>query len=67
MQMASKNIEDSQEQREGKSIGQAGRDMSVPVGQKGSHEPKKHAVDHHIPNQDQSSAASQRKADENRE
>ena len=64
--MSSKNIEESQEQREGKAIGTAGRDMNVPDGQKGSHEPKKHPVDLHIPNQDNSSASNQRKADENR-
>ena len=65
--MGSKNIEDSQEQREGKAIGQAGRDLQVPDGQKGSHEPKKNPVDLHIPNQDNSSAANQRKAEDNRE
>lgn len=65
--MASKNIEESQEQQEGKAIGQAGRDMGVPDGQKGSHQPKNHPVDLHIPNQENSSATNQRKAEGNRE
>lgn len=64
--MASKNIEESQEQREGKAIGQAGRDMGVPDGQKGSHQPKNHPADLHIPNQEASSATNQRKGKENR-
>ena len=62
--MSSKDIEQSQEQQEGKAIGTAGRDMKVPDGLGGSHEPKKHPVDLHIPNQESSSASNQRKAEE---
>ena len=65
--MGSKNIEESQEQSEGKAIGKAGRDMGVPDGQKGSHRPKNNPVDLHIPNQEASSATNQRKAEERRE
>lgn len=64
--MGSKNIEESQEQQEGKAIGQAGRNMKVPDGLGGSHEPKKHPVDLHIPNQENSSATNQRKAEDQR-
>jgi hypothetical protein len=63
--MASKNIEDSQEQRHGISIGQSNEDKKVPNGTGGSHRPKKHPVDLHIPNQDQSSATNQQKAQDN--
>ncbi|HYO22377.1 MAG TPA: hypothetical protein VER36_08210 [Flavisolibacter sp.] len=64
--MGSKNIEDSQEQREGKAIGQAGRDMQVPDGLKGSHRPKNNPVDLHIPNQEASSATNKQKAEDER-
>ena len=64
--MASKNIEESQEQSEGKAIGSAGRNLKVPDGLGGSHQPKKHPVDLHIPNQDKSSATNQRKAEDER-
>jgi hypothetical protein len=63
--MSSKQIEDSQENREGKAIGQANEDQNIPVGVKGSHRPKNHPVDLHIPNQENSSAANQRKAEDN--
>ena len=65
--MSSKNIEESQQQQEGKAIGSAGRDMKVPEGLGGNHEPKKHSVDLHIPNQRASSATNQRKAGESGE
>ncbi|HEY0039893.1 MAG TPA: hypothetical protein VGB71_04470 [Flavisolibacter sp.] len=64
--MGSKDIEESQEQSEGKAIGSAGRNMKVPDGLGGSHEPKKHPVDLHIPNQENSSATNQRKAEDSR-
>lgn len=65
--MGSKNIEEGQEQREGKAIGSAGRDMGVTDGQKGSHEPKNHPADLHIPNQETSSASNQGKPKGDRE
>jgi len=65
--MSSKEIEDSQENREGKAIGQANEDQKIPVGVKGSHRPKKHPVDLSIPNQDNSSATNQRKAEDERQ
>ena len=65
--MGSKNIEESQEQSEGKAISSTGRDMGVTAGQKGTHHPKNHPADLRIPNQEASSAAKQRKADGARE
>ena len=63
--MGNKQIDDSQEQREGKAIGQATEDQKIPVGVKGSHRPKEHPVDLHIPNQENSSATNQQKAQDN--
>jgi hypothetical protein len=65
--MSSKNIEDSQENREGKAIGQANEDQTIPVGVKGSHRPKHHPVDLSIPNQENSSATNQRKSENDRQ
>jgi hypothetical protein len=65
--MGSKNIEESQEQQEGKAIGQAGRDMGVTAGQKGPQQSKNNPPDLHIPNQETSSATNQRNAEGNRQ
>lgn len=65
--MSSKQIEDSQENREGKAIGQANEDQTIPVGVKGSHRPKNYPVDLSIPNQENSSATNQRKAEDERQ
>ena len=65
--MGSKNIEESQEQQEGKAIGQAGRDMGVTAGQKGPQQSKNNPPDLHIPNQQASSASNLRKEEGNRQ
>jgi len=64
--MGNKNIEESQEHQQGKAIGQAGRDQGIPDATHGSHEPKKHPADLHVPNQDRSSATNQQKREENK-
>ncbi|RYZ57561.1 MAG: hypothetical protein EOO14_10850 [Chitinophagaceae bacterium] len=61
--MSSKQIEESQENREGKAIGQANEDQNIPVGVSGSHRPKHHPEDISIPNQEKSSATNQRNAE----
>ena len=65
--MASKNIEESQQQSQGVTIGtQGNEDMPVPGATHGNHQPKKNPVDLHIPNQEASSATNQRKAEDAR-
>ncbi|HVF82183.1 MAG TPA: hypothetical protein VM884_09625 [Flavisolibacter sp.] len=65
--MASKDIEESQQQSQGITIGtQGNEDMPVVGATHGSHEPKNHPVDLHIPNQQNSSATNKQKAEENR-
>ena len=66
--MADKNIEESQQEKQGVTIGtQGNRDITIPQGTKGSNREKDGPDDRHIPNQDRSSAANQEKAGSNRE
>jgi len=65
--MADKNIERSQDDTQGIAVGQSNEDQTMPVGAKGSHEPKNRTNDIHIPNQDRSSASNQDKSEGNSE
>ena len=54
----SKNIEESQQQSQGITIGNQGNeDITIPQGTKGSHRPKEGTDDRSIPNQERSSAS----------
>ena len=63
--MAGKNIERSQDDTQGIAVGQSNEDQTMPVGAKGSHEPKNRTNDIHIPNQNNSSATNQEKSGDN--
>ena len=63
----SKNIEDSQQQSQGITIGtQGNEDKPIPQGARGSHRSKEEPEDRHIPNQDRSSASNQKDSENNR-
>jgi hypothetical protein len=58
-----KNIEESQQQSQGITIGNQGNeDMITPEGTKSGHQQKEGTDDRHIPNQEKSSAANQQKS-----
>ncbi|HEU4472805.1 MAG TPA: hypothetical protein VFR58_17040 [Flavisolibacter sp.] len=64
----SKNIEESQQQSQGVTIGNQGNeDMPIPQGTKGSHRPKNGPDDTHIANRERSSATNEERAREARE
>ena len=63
--MANKQMEGSQQQREGVTIGtQGNEDQHTPDGVQGSHHGKDNPGEQHISNQERSSAANQRQANE---
>lgn len=58
--MKNKNVEESQQQSQGVTIGtQGNEDITIPQGTKGSHRSKGGEDDRSIPNQDRSSATNQ--------
>ncbi len=63
--MASKNIQESQQQGQGITIGtQGNEDQPTPLGDDLSYHKRGGQDDRHIPNQDKSSATNQRRAEE---
>ena len=60
--MANKNIEESQQQSQGVTLGtQGNQDITIPQGTKGSHHQKQEQEDRSIPNQENSSASNREK------